>query len=342
MRIPARGPGRPRKWKSPLIQWRSDVPLEDFEFAEEKRTELGLSRAEFFHALLHHTNWSVVELHAENKKKDELLEEKDRYIEELVKLLEKERQARERAEKEAEAWKQKYYELKGEKPAHTYNEGKLLRQLAENAKEDVSWADLCAEVLDLRDEKKMRRLMSLAFNIEKSDKNNYKSIFYPKRTAPEFKGWVLKRPERDGPVLLVDYVLYKEDTLKAAKGLAVGEAAAEKVPEVKPLKTGKAAERWLEMFFEVVHRNYMDLINQKRGKDAVKYLEEAVPEKLEQVLQDIDPADWRRAVLAVLDELEARAEGDERYEVFVSNLRRVVLRALNEFYAKPAEVKADV
>lgn len=108
------------------------------------------------------------------------------------------------------------------------------------------------------------------------------------------------------------------------------------------MKTGKAAERWLEMFFEVVHRNYMDLINQKRGKDAVKYLEEAVPEKLEQVLQDIDPADWRRAVLAVLDELEARAEGDERYEVFVSNLRRVVLRALNEFYAKPAEVKADV
>jgi flagellar motility protein MotE (MotC chaperone) len=98
MRVPARGPGRPRKWKSPLIQWRSDVPLEDFEFAEEKRTELGLSRAEFFHALLHHTNWSVVELHSENKKKDEKIKELEKENQELKALVD-------RLNQELEKWR---------------------------------------------------------------------------------------------------------------------------------------------------------------------------------------------------------------------------------------------
>ncbi len=254
----------------------------------------------------------------------------------LLNALEKERQARERAEKEAEAWKQKYYELKGEKPARTYNEGKLLRQLAEHAREGISWADLCAEVLDIRDDKKMKRLMQLAFEVKTTKKNTYATRFYPKRTAPEFKGWVLVRPEKsDGPVLLIDYVLYREDTLKAAKGLVVGEAVKEKVPEVKPLRTGKAAERWIEVFFEVVHREYVSLIDQKRGKDAKKYLEEMIPEKLEKVLADIDPTDWRRAVLAVLEEHE-----EDWGDVFVSNLRRVIMRTLST--TKPLEVKADV
>lgn len=334
MRIPARGPGRPRKWKSPLIQWRADIPLEDFEFAEEERTKLGLSRAEFFHALLHHTNWSVVELHSENKKKDERIKELEKENSELKRLVERLQRENEKLRLENEA-------LKQGRSVRTYEEGKLLRALAEHAREGISWADLCAEVLDLRDEKKMKRLMGLAFDIKTTKKNTYATKFYPKRTAPEFKGWVLVRPEKsDGPVLLIDYELYREDTLKAAKAINKGEA----VPEVKPLKTGKAAERWLATFFEVVERQYMGLLNQKRGKEAKEFLEESVPTKLEKVLQDIDPADWRRAVLAVLDELEARAEGDGKLEAFVSNLRRVVLRALKEAesHAPVLEVKADV
>ena len=317
-----------------MIQWRSDIPLEDFEFAEEKRAELGLSRAEFFHLMLHQTNWSVAELYADNKKKDERIKELEKENSELKRLVERLEERIRKLEVELE-------KAKGDRPARTYEEGKLLRTLAEHAREGISWADLCAEVLDLRDEKKMKRLMSLAFEVKTTKKNTYATRFYPKRTAPEFKGWVLVRPEKsDGPVLLIDYELYREDTLKAAKSIEKGEA----IPEVKPLKTGKAAERWLATFFEVVERQYMSLLDQKRGKDAKEFLEEKVPEKLEKVLQDIDPDDWRRAVLAVLDELEVRAEGDGRREVFVSNLRRVVLRALKEAesHAPVLEVKADV
>lgn len=73
------------------------------------------------------------------------------------------------------------------------------------------WVDFCVEVFDLRDEKKMCWFMSFVFNIEKLDKNNYKSIFYLKRIVLEFKGWVFKCLECDGLVLLVDYVFYKED-----------------------------------------------------------------------------------------------------------------------------------
>lgn len=123
------------------------------------------------------------------------------------------------------------------------------------------WVDFCVEVFDLRDEKKMCWFMSFVFNIEKLDKNNYKSIFYLKRIVLEFKGWVFKCLECDGLVLLVDYVFYKEDIFKVVKGFVVGEVVVEKVFEVKFLKIGKVVECWFEMFFEVVYCNYMDLIN---------------------------------------------------------------------------------
>jgi len=332
------GPGRPPVFDNPVYTafW---MEREDKERLYEQKGTLPVGV--YVGMLLRSKNAEKAVLMRKLAEKDNEISALKKERESLLNALEKERQARERAEKEAEYWKQKYYELKGEKQAHTYNEGKLLRALAEHAREGISWADLCAEVLDLRDEKKMKRLMGLAFDIKTTKKNTYATKFYPKRTAPEFKGWVLVRPEKsDGPVLLIDYELYREDTLKVAKAINKGEA----VPEVKPLKTGKAAERWLATFFEVVERQYMGLLNQKRGKEAKEFLEESVPTKLEKVLQDIDPADWRRAVLAVLDELEARAEGDGKLEAFVSNLRRVVLRALKEAesHAPVLEVKADV
>lgn len=184
--------------------------MEDFEFAEEERTKLGLSRAEFFHALLHHTNWSVVELHSENKKKDERIKELEKENSELKRLVERLEERIRKLEVELE-------KAKGERAVRTYEEGKLLRALAEHAREGISWADLCAEVLDLRDEKKMRRLMSLAFNVKKSNRNEYENVFYPKRTAPEFQKWVLVRPNKDGPVLLIDYELWPRDVYEAAE-----------------------------------------------------------------------------------------------------------------------------
>ena len=315
---------RPQKLKNP----RAIVMHVEADLKEEWDKLRGrLSWGEFFSAWYLRQKEvieAVVKIAALEKENEELRKANA----ELKELVERLKEENERLHKKLEG-----------RSLKTFDEGKLLRQLAEHAREGISWADLCAEVLDIRDDKKMKRLMQLAFEVKTTKKNTYATRFYPKRTAPEFKGWVLVRPEKsDGPVLLIDYILYREDTLKAAKGLAVGEAVKEKVPEVKPLRTGKAAERWIEVFFELVHREYMSLIAQKRGKDAKKYLEEKVPPKLEKVLADIDPTDWRRAILAVLEEHE-----EDWGDVFVSNLRRVALRALNEFSRAPVmEVKADV
>ena len=260
------------------------------------------------------------------------LEEKDRRIEELENLVERLEERIRKLEVELE-------KAKGERAVRTYEEGKLLRALAEHAREGISWADLCAEVLDLRDEKKMRRLMSLAFNVKKSNRNEYEKVFYPKRTAPEFQKWVLVRPNKEGPVLLIDYELWPRDVYEAAEEAKKARAEA-KANMVKKLKSGKSAERFIEMTFESIYRNYMDLIRQKRGKEAKEYLEKTVPVILkEKVFPEVLPGDLRRAVLAVIQ----RHEG-EWNEAFVSNLRRVALRVLKEAHshAPVLEVKADV
>lgn len=324
MRIPARGPGRPRKWKSPLIQWRADIPLEDFEFAEEERTKLGLSRAEFFHALLHHTNWSVVELHSENKKKDERIKELEKENEDLKHLVERLQERIEKLELENQA-------LKQGRSVRSYQDARMLKALAEKAKEGVAWKALCAEVLGLRDENKIKRLLKLAFVVKKDQHNRFPDKFYPKDIAEEFKGWILKRPGEKADI--IDYVLYREDTLKAAKGLLVGEAVARTVPQVQTLKSGKAAEQYLSAVLEIAYAEYARLIQQRRGKQAKEFIETEVGRRLEKALERVDPADRRRAVLAVIEEHESAWN-----EAFVSNLRRVAMRALT----KKLEVISDV
>ena len=329
------GPGRPRKYGEDLKKFQTHIPESVYDKLWGLKEKLDLSFAELLLFLVDHANWSVIELQA-----------KITHQEEYIKQLEKEKQAlleeREKLLTRIEKLELENQALKQGRSVRSYQDALKLKELAKHAREGVSWKALCAEVLGLRDEGKIKDLMKLAFVVRKNERNAWPSKFYPKDIATEFHGWVLKRP--DAKVAdIIDYVLYREDTLKAAKGLAVGEAAKEKAPEVKPLKTGKAAERWIEMFFDVVEREYMSLLDQGRGKDAKRYLEKAIPEKLEKVLQDINPEDWRRAILAVLEEMEAKAEGNARAEAFVSNLRRVALRASNEFSRAPVmEVTSDV
>lgn len=322
------GPGRPPVFDDPVYTafW---MEREDKERLYEQKGTLPVGV--YVGMLLRSKNAEKAVLMRKLAEKDKVIEEKDRRIEELEKLVERLEERIRKLELELE-------KAKGERPARTYEEGKLLRTLAEHAREGVSWADLCAEVLDLRDEKKMKRLMQLAFNVKTTGRNTYATEFYPKRTAPEFKGWVLKRPEREGPVLLIDYELYRGDTLKAAKGLAVGEAVAEKVPEVKPLKSGPAAERWIEITLEVIYHEYMQFIETRQGKKAKEFIEVEAQSRIERTLEAVDPADARRAAFAVLEKHEA-----DWNEAFISNMRRVLTRILNTgHYARPLEVKADV
>ncbi|WP_461865071.1 hypothetical protein [Thermococcus sp.] len=324
------GPGRPRKYGEDLKKFQAPTPGSTYDRLYALKEKLGVPFSELL-------TW-LVDL-AEGKIDEIELQAKLKHQENYIQQLEKEKQAlleeREKLIEKIEKLELENQALKQGRSVRSYQDARMLKALAEKAREGVSWKALCAEVLGLRDENKIKRLLKLAFVVKKDQHNRFPDRFYPKDIAREFQGWVLKRPGAKADI--IDYILYREDTLKAAKGLAVGEAAREKVPEVKPLKSGKAAERWLEVFFEVVHREYMSLIDQKRGKDAKKYLEEKVPEKLEKVLAEIDPEDWRRAVLAVLEEHE-----EDWGDVFVSNLRRVVLRALNAYYAKPLEVTSNV
>jgi len=334
---PRTGTGRPRKWNEPTELIALRLPLSTLRKIDEM-TRPGVSRTDVIVSLVESASnveiakllLHIQKLERENqllkKEKQALLEEREKLLTRIEKL-ELENQA-----------------LKQGRSVRSYQDALKLKELAKNAREGVSWKALCAEVLGLRDEGKIKDLMKLAFVVRKNERNAWPSKFYPKDIAIEFHGWVLKRP--DAKVAdIIDYVLYREDTLKAAKGLAVGEAAKEEVPEVKPLKTGVEAERWIQMFFEVVKGEYMSLLKQRQGNRAKELLEKDLPPKLERVLQDVDPAEWRRAVLAVLDAMSARAEaeGDEKLETFVSNLRRVALRALNEFSRAPIlEVTSDV
>jgi len=318
------GPGRPPVFDDPVYTafW---MEREDKERLYEQKGTLPVGV--YVGMLLRSKNAEKAVLMRKLAEKDKVIEEKDRRIEELEKLVERLQRENEKLRLENEA-------LKQGRSVRTYEEGKLLRTLAEHAREGISWADLCAEVLDLRDEKKMRRLMSLAFNVKKADRNTYEKVFYPKRTSPEFQKWVLVRPNRDGPVLLVDYELWPRDVYEAAEASKKARAEA-KANMVKKLKAGKAAERFIEMTFESIYRNYMEFIKARQGKKAKEYLEEKVPAILvEKVFPEIAPEEVRRAVLAVIQRHE-----EDWNEAFVSNLRRVVLK---KAIPRPVEVKADV
>ena len=323
---PRTGTGRPRKWDEPTIHVSMRLPYSILQQIDEM-TRPGISRTDVIVSLVQAASNAEVAkyllrikelemtLEQEREEKQSLLEEREKFLARIEKL-ELENQA-----------------LKQGRSVRSYQDALKLKELAKNAHDGVSWKALCAEVLGLRDEGKIKDLMKLAFVVRKNERNTWPVRFYPKDIATEFHGWVLARPKDRQVADIIDYELYREDTLKAAKGLAVGEAVAEKVPEVKKLKSGQAAERWVEMFFEVVYRDYMALINQKRGKEAKKFLEDEILQKLDKVLADIDPADWYRAILAVLE-----AHEEEWGDVFVSNLRRVVMRTLS----KPVEVMSDV
>jgi len=162
MRIPARGPGRPRKWKSPLIQWRADIPLEDFEFAEEERTKLGLSRAEFFHALLHHTNWSVVELHSENKKKDERINELEKENSELKRLVE-------RLQNELEKWRFRAEACEKNKPKLSSKWSKILLAIPKAVEEGLTWNDLMRDLGILDPQEQVAVMQRFFITIDEND-----------------------------------------------------------------------------------------------------------------------------------------------------------------------------
>ncbi len=239
MKIPARGPGRPRKWKSPLIQWRSDVPLEDFEFAEEKRAELGLSRAEFFHALLHHTNWSVVELHSENKRKDEELSALKKENSELKALVD-------RLNQELEKWRFRYEECKANRPKLASKWSKILLAIPKAVEEGLTWNDLMRDLGILDPQEQVAVMQRFFIMIDKNDK--IPEVIRPLQGIKELEGIVLYR----GNGVNVRFAkIVREDTLKAARSIETKKpkpANGQPAVEVLRIEVEKSLKVWLKQY----------------------------------------------------------------------------------------------
>ncbi|MBO8175212.1 MAG: hypothetical protein H0Z18_08135 [Thermococcus sp.] len=227
MKIPVRGPGRPKKWDKPLRQWRADIPEDDYDFIEDTRTRLGLSRAEFLHMILHQANVNLLELQAKIK-----------HLEEALNQLEKEKQAlleeREKLLDRIEKLQLQIQALKlGSKTV--VRDAIKLKAIAEKIEEGKSWKEVCA-LAGFRDEDKIRDYLKLAFNIRKNDRDEWPEVFKPKDIVEEFQGWVLVKPSEKADIISYVFVrkgrekaFLKEQKLKAEpeKALEVSDAAAE-------------------------------------------------------------------------------------------------------------------
>lgn len=256
MRVPMRGPGRPRKWNKPLKQWRADIPEDDYDFIEETRARLGLSRAEFIHMVLRQANINLLEFQAKIKHLEEALaqERKEKYA--LREQLEKERQ-------EKEKWRLKYEAaVKGISISSISKEAEKFRLIAEKVQEGKSWKQVCIEV-GIRNEAKMRELLKIAFNIY-DEYGKIAETFTPKDSVPEFKAWTLLK---DGKGML-DYVFVPRGQEKAFKKLKEAEQ------EIKEKKVTKIHDPAAEVTSTLKewYRTYFDYLKSGKEKQAMDFL----------------------------------------------------------------------
>ena len=223
-----------------MIQWRSDVPLEDFEFAEEKRAELGLSRAEFFHALLHHTNWSVVELHSENKRKDEEISALKKENSELKALVD-------RLNRELEKWRFRYEECKSNKPKLASKWSKILLAIPKAVEEGLTWNDLMRDLGILDPYEQVAVMQRFFITIDENGK--IPEVIRPLQGIKELEGIVLYR---ENGVNVRFAKIVREDTLKAARSIETKKPKptqdGQPVVEVPRVEVEKSLKVWLKQY----------------------------------------------------------------------------------------------
>ena len=239
MRIPARGLGRPRKWNSPLVQWRADIPQEDYELAEEERLKLGLSRAEWFHWMLRHVKLDVMELIAKVKHQEEYIKQLEREKQALLEEREKLLDRIEKLQLKLEAYE------KG-KAAVSSRSTKIINALVKVIEEGKTFADTMIEIGIEHPQEQLSILKDLF--ITKDEYGNIASVFYPLKTLKKLKGWVLfKGKDND----MLNYVWAREDTLKAAKDVRTEPKPASQ-PVIFPEKeVEKTLQAWLDTYVKM-------------------------------------------------------------------------------------------
>jgi len=218
MRISMRGPGRPKKWNGRLLQWTAHIVEDDFEYIEQTRAKLKLSRAEFLHMVLNQANLNVLELQAKIK-----------HLEEYISQLEKENAEKDQTIEKLLAENEK---LKLENKALKLGSKSVVRDaikfraIAEKIEEGKTWKEICASA-GFRDVDKIKDLLFAAFDAQKDENNEWPEVIEPRDVAEELEGFVLvKVPGVKHPV---DYAVVKKGHEKAFLAEKKAEVEAPKV-----------------------------------------------------------------------------------------------------------------
>ena len=259
MKIPVRGPGRPRKWKGPTDIITLRLPLEIIGIIDDIASETGKSRTDVIVALAKAaSNVQVTKLLLRidsleeyikqlEKENQALLEERDKFIEKIEKL----------------EFKLAAYE-KGKQAVATRS-SKIVKALAKAFEEGKTWAQVCEEVGIFTPQEQVEILNK--FFVTKDDSDKFAKVFRPLKSARKFRGWILVKGNAES---IVDYVLARDDTLKAAQSLKRVEVERE---EARAISIEQAKVDLRGKFF-IIYSTYQKYLEAGKEKEALKYLQD--------------------------------------------------------------------
>ena len=264
------GPGRPRKYPEGIKLFQAPVPAYTHNNLYELKEELNVPFSELLTWLVQLAKGEIdkLKLLARTRHQEEYIKQLEKEKQALLEELEKERQAREKAEKEAEYWRQQYYELKDKmkgKAAVSSRSTKIINALVKVIEEGKSWADAMSEIGIEHPQEQLVILKDLF--VTKDDYGNIASVFYPLRTLKKLQGWVLVRGKEPG---MVNYIFAREDTLRVAQQLKTEKA--QSVPEVKRIVSPEQAKKEIRENLEVRVKIYERKLREGHATDAYDYL----------------------------------------------------------------------
>ena len=270
MKIPVRGPGRPRKWKGPTDIITLRLPLEAIEVIDNLASETGKSRTEVVVALIKAaSNVQVAKL---------LL--RIGSLEESIKQLEKEKQVLlEELDKKDAIIEKLQLKLKAAMKgvSSISKDAEKFKLIAEKIEEGKTWKQVCIEV-GVRDGAKMRDLLKLAFNIYDND-GKVAKIFSPKDTVPEFQGWSLVKGETRQ---LADYVFVPKGQEKA---FLLERKAKEKMQDKKEAFKVKDPSAEIISTLKVWYSTYNAFMGRRNEKKAQEFLESVMVNGLPRLVE---------------------------------------------------------
>ncbi|BAA30278.1 ribbon-helix-helix protein, CopG family [Pyrococcus horikoshii] len=257
MRIPVRGPGRPKKWKGPTDIITLRLPLEVIEILDRIAAETNSSRTEVIVSLVKS---------ASNVDVSKLIL-KLNSLEKYVAQLEKERQAlleeRERLLRQIEKLQLKL-EQKGRSVVSS-RMSRIIDALARVEKEGRTFADTMVEIGVEHPQEQLAVLKDLF--IVHNEGGEIAEVLRPVQGIKKLKGWVLVKGKESG---LLNYVWARESVLEVAK----------QVRKTKVVNVRKEVEERLSSWL----RTYNLFLKDSR-EEAEKFLDKVLSKGLPELVE---------------------------------------------------------